>query len=298
MRKPNSARPSKSWKSVSNRKGPLPRSLWRVVRRAVLSRSVPRGGVCFGGLDWVGCTRGRPSWSWLCFFQTYWGAEFRQIIDSIIDFFGVGGGPFSVIKSTFLGGGKRGLRAPKGSIPAAKSCWGLAMPHLDVSFFNRRNMKKTRLDQKFFGCSNFANQSILVYLAVLNSDAGMQDRSSAQGSQQHVSWVSTVFFVSQAISVMYKTFSHSSLSSNTAKFPSKSRLWANKVSKFAMQQRLANGGTGKKHGELLAASLHSCDASTWLWRPPATSLEGRSSHGEKSKPQGLGASLFGWQGFF
>ena len=43
------ARPSKSWKSVSNRKGPLPRSLWRVVRRAVLSRSVPRGGVFFWG---------------------------------------------------------------------------------------------------------------------------------------------------------------------------------------------------------------------------------------------------------
>ena len=39
-----------------------------------------------------------------------------------------------MIKSTFLGGGKRGLRARKGSIPAAKSCWGLAMPHLDVSF--------------------------------------------------------------------------------------------------------------------------------------------------------------------
>ena len=171
--------------------------------------------------------------------------------------------------------------------------WGLCWYN-----FNRRNMKKTRLDQKFFGCSNFANQSILVYLAVLSSDAGMQDRSSAQGSQQHVSWVSTVFLFRKQFQSCTKTFSHSSLSSNTAKFPSKSRLWANKVSKFAMQQRLANGGTGKNHGELLAASLHSCDASTWLWRPPATSLEGRSSHGEKSKPQGLGASLFGWQGFF
>ena len=107
MRKPNSARPSKSWKSVSNRKGPLPRSLWRVVRRAVLSRSVPRGGVFFGGLDWVGCTRGRPSWSWLCFFQTYWGAEFRQIIDSIIDFFGVGGGGrFLWLNQPFWEGGK------------------------------------------------------------------------------------------------------------------------------------------------------------------------------------------------
>ena len=165
-----------------------------------------------------------------------------------------------------------------------------------MSLNNRRNMKKPRLDQKQTNLS----WSIWLFLVQMQ-----ECRTGEYPHKDHSNmWVEypLFFFVSQANSVMYKKRSvipHSLTTQQTFHLnrdfePTKFATICNATTPKT------NGGTGKNLGSWWQ---HRCIR---LMTPPGCDgplprlLEGgRSSHrGWLSKPQGLGASRFGWQGFF